>query len=581
MIDTFLWATLLCMVAVIFHARRVGAEQRDENEHLRLLLDNLNTCVCVSCFDTCEVLYTNRKVREEFDLKEQPGQLCWQVLKGEDSSCRNCPKHLESLRDGNYHVWENYNPITKKYYKYINRIITWMGTKAYMQHFMDITEHIEIEDALAENKGSIEAVLVNAQHIYDAKNEFLSRMSHEIKTPMNAIVGMTNIAMQSQNEAEIKNCLNNVHMAVQQLRMIVDDIFDVSKIEARELELMNIPFNFKKTMTAVYEQFKKHTDEKKLEFTLLLDDTIDTMYIGDSARLSQIVGNLLSNAIKFTQEGSIVFSAKQKERLGNEAVVEISISDTGIGISKESIAKLFLPFEQVDGSTTRKYGGIGLGLVLSKNIVELMGGNFEVRSEERKGSTFAFTVKFMIGDKIPSEDAVLNEKTSVSAEDRKHTGFDDSPISPVKAKPVRKKPVPEEPAPKEPAGIETEHSRRSSFSSLQPFINVQRGLENLKGNCKLYSILLQSYQKNDLLEKIRDAVSAGNFKEAFHYAQALKSIVNNVAFDDLRNKVQMLEESLRGFTSDDALMDKLDESSKKTRRLIPGLVLVLEEGSFS
>ncbi|MCL2009042.1 MAG: HAMP domain-containing histidine kinase [Synergistaceae bacterium] len=521
----------------------------------RLLLDSLDTCVCVSCFDTGEILYANRKVREEFGLKDESGRFCWQVFKeGAEGLCEDCPRYSDSLREGNYHIWEKYCPMAKKHYKHIDSIVTWMGTVAYMQHFMDVTEQKETEEAL-------EAALKNSRHMNDAKSEFLSRMNHEIRTPMNTVTGMTKIAKQSSDEAEVKNCLDNIDAAAKQLKAIVNDIFDISKIVSRKLELVNAPFNFKKMMSDVYEQFKKQTDEKKQQFTFLLDDTINTMYVGDEARLSQVVGNLLSNAVKFTPEGGdITFSARQKERAGNEAVVEVSVSDSGIGISRENIAKLFSPFEQVDGSITRKYGGIGLGLVLCKNIVELMEGEFDVKSKEGKGSTFVFTAKFTTERDMPEEskeEAVVKE-----------------PEPPAPPEPA------EEPVPSTPADDAGQSGQRPNFDGLMPFINVKRGLENLKGHGKLYAALLRSYQKNNMLAKIKDAVSADNFKEAIQHAQALKSIAANIALDDLRTKTHMLEESLRSFTSDDALIEKLEISTEETRKLIPGLIPAIEEGNF-
>ena len=601
MIDMLLRTILICAIAVISRTRQVCAEQRDGGEDAWLLLDNLDTCVCVSRFETGEILYTNRKVREEFSLKEAAGYFCWQVFgEGTAGLCENCPRHLGGAHEGSPYIWESYNPLTKKYYRFSDSIVMWMGIKAYMQHFMDITEHKETETALAKNKEELEVALKNSKHINDAKSEFLSRMSHEIRTPMNAVIGMTKIARQSLNESEVRNCLENIDVAAKQLRAIINDIFDVSKIESRKLELVNTSFNFKNTMSDIHKQFKKQADEKKQRLTFLLDDAIHTMYIGDEARLSQVIGNLLSNAVKFTpEEGRITLSARQKECVENEAIVEVSVSDTGIGIPKESLVKLFLPFEQLDGSISRKYGGTGLGLVLCKSIIELMGGEFDVKSEEGKGSIFVFTVKLAIGNDIPEEYLIFDDnahKDSVSEKDKHEPGsYEGSFIQDAESgetamakteglffeKLRQEKPVSEESASQGPAVCAESIERHLDLDAFLPFINVKRGLENLKGNCKLYAVLLQSYLKNDLLTKIRDTVSDGNFREAIQYAQALKSIAANIALDDLRTKMQMLEESLRGSAPDDALMNKLEISTKESLKLIPNLILALEEGKLS
>ena len=199
-----------------------------------------------------------------------------------------------------------------------------------------------------------------------------------------------------------------------------------------------------------------------------------------------------------------------------------------------------------------------------------MGGELDVKSEEGRGSTFAFSANFTIGNDIPEESAVVT---------------DDDPMKDVKSKdvaaekaetPVQKKPVTEKPV----ADVES-IERHLELDALLPFINVRRGLENLKNNDKLYAVLLRSYQKNDLLTKIKEAISADSFKEAIHNAQALKSIAVSIGLDDLRTKMEMLEESLRSLVSDDLLMDKLKISREETKKLIPELITALEEGKLS
>jgi len=413
--------------------------------------------------------------------------------------------------------------------------------------------------------------LENNKLTRDIKSEFLSRMSHEIRTPVNAVIGMTKIAKQSRDEATIKNCLDSIDDSAKHLMTVINDIFDVSKIEANKLELDNGHFNFRKTMSEVYGSFKKQTDGKEQQFTFLLDESINNMYIGDEARLAQVVSNLLSNAVKFTPEkGSISLSAKQRKTAEGKVIADISISDTGIGISKENLVKMFYPFEQIDGSITRKYGGIGLGLTLCKSIVELMGGEIDVKSEVGKGSTFAFSVEFMLGDKISGE---IIEADSSQTSAKAHGNEVTAPAESAAETPAVA-------AGHADGETVAEVKNYDDFDNLLPFINVKRGLENLKGNKKLYAILLKSYQKNDMHVKIQEFVSKHNFREAVHYAQALKSVTINIALDDLRMKMEMLEEPFRSLTSDDALMNKLKISAEETQKRLPGLMRVLEEGKL-
>jgi len=232
------------------------------------------------------------------------------------------------------------------------------------------------------------------------KSAFLANMSHEIRTPMNAIIGMVTIG-KSVNDIERKDyCLTKIEDASNHLLGVINDILDMSKIEANKFELSPIEFNFEKMLQRVVNVINFRMDAKTQKLAVHIDSNIPKMLIGDDQRLAQVLTNLLSNANKFTPEnGSVTLNTRFVKEENGVCTLQIGVTDTGIGISPEQQAKLFQSFEQAESSTTRKYGGTGLGLAISKRIVEMMGGEIWINSEIGKGATFAFTVQIKRGVK--------------------------------------------------------------------------------------------------------------------------------------------------------------------------------------
>ena len=227
-----------------------------------------------------------------------------------------------------------------------------------------------------------------------AKSNFLANMSHEIRTPMNAIIGMTNIGKASADIKRKNYAFDRINSASNHLLGVINDILDVSKIEAGKFDLINDNFSFERMLQKVININMFRIEKKQLKFTVDIDKDIPDCLIGDDQRLTQVITNLLSNAEKFTDTGkSISLKARLIEDDGDMCVVKICVSDTGIGISPEQQARLFNSFQQADNSTTRKYGGTGLGFVISKHIIESMGGTIWVESELGAGASFFFTVK--------------------------------------------------------------------------------------------------------------------------------------------------------------------------------------------
>jgi len=438
----------------IAERKKVEKELQTSNERFLTVLNSIDANVHVTDMQTYEILFMNKHMQDDFG-KDIVGHKCWQAIRNRSTVCKECS--IAKLLDENgqpqeRRIWEDYNPVSNRWYMNYDRVIRWIdGRYVRLQVATDVTERKKAEEALLRLNEDLEQEvgqrtaeimkanadlkeevtkhrrtakeLQKAKYVAEkanqTKSEFLANMSHELRTPLNHIIGFTELVV-DENFGEINSTqeeyLNDVLQSSRHLLSLINDILDLSKVEAGKMELEPSSVDLKSLLENSLVMIKEKAIKHRIKLSLDITD-LPYRVTTDKRKLKQIVYNLLSNAAKFTPEngtivlngrqlqptnGYLLTTAGQKIRLlpsntpsatKSSKYIEISVQDSGIGIPKETLEHIFIPFEQIDHQSNRIHQGTGLGLSLAKQFVELLGGKIWAESDgDNQGSTFQFII---------------------------------------------------------------------------------------------------------------------------------------------------------------------------------------------
>lgn len=416
--SVMIWSCIIIVATtaglILFQAviRKMNENLYQKNCQFEVLSDTIDETFLIFEKDKkeCDFVSGNaeRVLGLSSELLQQDNTLLYQYVSKETVQMIYQVIHSEE-KDAKDVLIEYYNPQSLQSH-WLQLQCYQIGESGSQKYIMTLTDRTEER----RNNQALQDALESAQRANNAKKDFLSRMSHEIRTPMNAIIGMTTIAAASIEDSEkVESCLEKIGYSSKHLLMLINDVLDMSRIESNRISINTSPFDLYQFLNALVSIVYPQASEQGLEFK---EKTVGfsehTTFLGDTLRLNQILLNLLSNAIKFTPSGGTVqMEVTRLSSRGKKVWIRFTISDTGIGMSEEELSRLYEPFEQANPSIAGKYGGSGLGMSITQNLVSLMGGYIKVKSKPNKGTTFTIELPFECSDidiEPPREDTLEN-----------------------------------------------------------------------------------------------------------------------------------------------------------------------------
>ncbi|MBF0549457.1 MAG: response regulator [Deltaproteobacteria bacterium] len=395
--DLELLSRLAACYALAIQRKRVEDDLKKSKELSETILNSMRDAVCLIDAATYKIIEINQTFLDDLGLTREDviGRPCYQILHERSQPCstddHQCPIH-HIISDGRPHVLEDIH-----YDRNGRGIFVDISVSPIKDENGQVTQVVHVARDVTERKKA-ELELQKAKEAAElanrAKSVFLANMSHEIRTPMNGIIGMADLLLNTQPSPEQLEYINMFKSSAESLLSLLNDILDFSKIEAGKLEIVKTSFDLRESLGESINTMAFKAEDKGLELSYLVYSEVPDKLIGDPDRLRQIVLNLMGNAIKFTETGEIHLVVERASQTESEVVLHFIVSDTGIGISSEKKDHIFSPFAQEDDSVSRKYGGTGLGLTISAQLVAMMGGDIWVESEAGQGSRFHFTIRF-------------------------------------------------------------------------------------------------------------------------------------------------------------------------------------------